>query len=69
MSLLDKREFHELNEEEKRQVIEARAMMFGSVTGGSDCVCHFCGSVFPNKYSATRHVKTSKKCLELRKEK
>jgi hypothetical protein len=66
MSLLDKREFHELNEEEKRQVIEARALMFGSVTGGAECVCRFCGNVFPNKYGAARHSKTSKKCLELR---
>ena len=66
MSLLNKREFHELSDEEKRQVLEARALMFGSVSGGSDCVCKFCGSVFPNKYTAARHVKTSKKCLALR---
>lgn len=66
MSLLDKREFHELNEEEKRQIIEARALMFGLVTGGSDCVCTFCGNVFSNKYQAARHIKTSKKCLSIR---
>ena len=69
MSLLNKREFHELNEKEKREVLEARAVMFGSISGGSDCVCKFCGRVFPNKYTAARHVKTSKKCLESRQEK
>ena len=33
MSLLRNRDFQELSDEEKKQVIETRSLMFGAVTG------------------------------------
>jgi hypothetical protein len=68
MSLLRNREFHELNNDEKQQVLEARAMMFGAVTGAPTSVCRHCGAMFVSTRNAERHMNTSKKCIALRGE-
>ena len=67
MSLLRNRDFHELSDEEKQQVIETRSLMFGAVTGKPASVCPHCGAIFTSHRNAERHIATSKKCIAIRK--
>ena len=60
------REFHELSEEERRDVLEARALMCFSVSGSVPGACPHCGAMFASARSALRLVRSSKKCLALR---
>ena len=60
------REFHELSEEERRDVLEARALMCFSVSGSVPGACPHCGAMFASARSALRHVRSSKKCLAMR---
>ena len=67
MSLLRNRDFHELSDEEKQQVIEKRSLMFGAVTGKPASVCPHCGAIFTSHRNAERHIATSQKCSATRK--
>ena len=67
MSLLRNRDFHELSDEEKQQVIDIRSLMFGAVTGKPASVCPHCGAIFTSHRNAERRIATSKKCIAIRK--
>ena len=67
MSLLRNKDFHELSDEEKQQVIETRSLMFGAVTGKPASVCPHCGAIFARSTNTERHIATSKKSIAMRK--
>ena len=67
MSLLRNRDFHELSDEEKQQVIETRSLMFGAVTGKPASVFPHCGAILTSHRNAERHIATSKKFIAIRK--
>ena len=54
-------------DEDKEIIRETRCFTHFMVTGDVPCVCKYCGNVFVHERNAKRHVKTSKRCLELRK--
>ena len=62
MSLLRNRDFHELSDEEKQQVIETRSLMFGAVTGKPASVCPHCGAIFTSHRNAACSNKQEMHC-------
>ena len=67
MSLLRNRDFHELSDEEKQQVIETRSLMFGAVTGKPASVCPNCGASFAGE-DQSRAAHSNKQEMHCHKE-
>ena len=63
----DVREFMTKPQQVRELIVERRCLTYSLTTGTVFCACVFCGNTFVTEYSARRHIKTSKKCIQNRR--